>query len=277
MKRMIESKNGVWYINSSSVEIIQTCKRKAKYALVDNLRKEDESDALTFGSAIHEALAAFYNSQRDYDYICKIFENRAKPLAHLVDDKRSIENGKKILKKYFEVYKDDPWTIFYDKDGPFVERSFELKLNDGIVVHGTIDCILKNIETGELVICDHKTTSTIGSDFINRANPNTQFTIYAWAANQLGIPVDRVMVNGIQVAKTKCDLARIFTARTKDHFEEMENIIIDSVHQMNINISSKRWPMNSGACSNWGGCQYLEICQSVNAYKQVMIESLYGL
>jgi hypothetical protein len=273
MKRMLEIKDGTTYINSSSIEIINTCLRKAQYSLERNLRRETESDALVFGTAIHAALAAFYNGQRDLDYIQKIFEHEAAPLAHLDNDKRSIANGKKILERYVATYRDDPWTVYYDDKGPFIERSFELPFY-GIFLHGTIDCILKNTETGELVVCDHKTTSTV-SDLINRVKPNIQFSIYAWAANQLGIPVNRVMVNGIQVAKTKSDFVRVFTERSTEDFEEMKQSVFDAKERFLKAKELKVFPQNSGSCSNWGGCPYLEICQTGSEHRETMIKQIY--
>jgi PD-(D/E)XK nuclease superfamily len=276
MKRMLElNDDGHAFINSSSAEIINTCLRKAQYALKRNLRREGESDALTFGTAIHAALAAFYNGQRDLEYIHKIFEHEAKPLAHLDNDKRSIANGKKILERYVATYENDPWTVYYDDKGPFIERSFELPLTSKVTVHGTIDCILKNTETGELVVCDHKTTSTV-SDLINRVKPNLQFSIYAWAANQLGIPVTRVMVNGIQVAKTKSDFVRIFTDRTEEDFQEMRMSLADAVNRYNFATTMNTFPQNSGSCANWGGCPYLEICQTGMEHREAMIAQIYG-
>ena len=62
MKRMLEQKDGVFYINSSSVDLIQTCRRKAYYALERNLRGGDESEAQLFGTAIHRAMEAFYGA-----------------------------------------------------------------------------------------------------------------------------------------------------------------------------------------------------------------------
>jgi hypothetical protein len=267
--------DGRVFINSSSAEIINTCLRKAQYSLQRNLRIEGESDALTFGTAIHAALAAFYNGQRDLEYIQKIFEHEAKPLAHLDNDKRSIANGKKILERYVATYENDPWTVYYDDKGPFIERSFELPLTSEVSVHGTIDCILKNTETGELVVCDHKTTSVV-SDLINRAKPNLQFSIYAWAANKLGIPVSRVMVNGIQVAKTKSDFVRVLTERTEEDFQEMEMALLDAVRRYKFASFMNIFPQNSASCSNWGGCQYRDICSLDAGFRETAIQQIYG-
>lgn len=285
MKRMLEEKNGVYYINASSVDVIQTCRRKAYYSLERGLRGGDESEAQLFGSAIHKAMQAFYsativNGVRDFtlEQMQDAFVDAAVPLAHLPEsDKRSIANGKKIIERYFETYQFDPWVIVTDKDGPIVERSFETKLTPRIVLHGQVDCLLRNVETGEVVVCDHKTSSSLGSDFLNSIKPNIQFSIYAWAMIQAGFQINRVMVNGIQVAKTKTDLLRIFTHRTPNDFEEMWQTIKESVDLFEASKLSDFWPMNSGSCRNWGGCQYRDICSLDKPFRETAIEQIYGV
>jgi CRISPR/Cas system-associated exonuclease Cas4 (RecB family) len=276
MKRMLEVKDGKFYINSSSVDLIQTCKRKAQYALLDGYRSEDESEALTFGKAIHAALEEFYKTtDRQLAPILDAFMIAAAPLAHVpATDKRSIDNGVKILKRYFEVYENDPWVAYRDEKGAFVERSFEVPFMDHFI-HGTVDAVLRNTETDELVLCDHKTATSL-SDLANRVNPNLQFSIYIWALQRMNIPVKRAMINGIQVAKTKSDLVRIFTERNYQDFEEM----FDSVHAAIQDYSScyvaGKWPMNTSSCSHYGGCQYLEVCSLNKNLRPIAIEQIYG-
>lgn len=285
MKRMLEKKDGKFYINSSSVEIIQTCRRKAQYALSRNLRGEDESEALLFGTAIHMALEAFYSApivngerQLTLEQFQDAFVDVAvQSLGHLPDsDKRSVANGKKIIEKYWEVYQNDPWVVVKDAQGPVVERKFEFESRiPGVVIHGQIDCLLQNVETGEIVVCDHKTSSSLGSDFMNRIKPNTQFSIYAWAAQVMGYKVSRVMVNGIQVAKTKTDLMRVFTDRTEIDLMEMFETIEDSVNLYKQSEERNLWPINSASCGQWGGCQYRDICSLSAPFRETAIQQIY--
>ena len=153
---------------------------------------------------------------------------------------------------------------------------FRSDLTPSIVLHGQIDCLLQNVETGEIVVCDHKTSSSLGSDFLNRIKPNLQFSIYAWAARQLGFPVSRVMVNGIQVAKTKVDLLRVFTDRKDSDFEEMWETIMESVELYRGSQKRGIWPINSSSCSSWGGCQYRDICSLDAPFRETAIEQIYG-
>lgn len=279
MKRMIENKNGTWYVNASSVDVIQTCPRKAQYALLNGYRSEEESEALTFGKAIHAGLEYFYSvnpGERSLKAMVSAFEEAGHALSSVdAGDKRSLSNGAKILSRYYETYENDPWVTYVDEDGPFVERTFEVSLDEHITTFGTIDCILKNTETGEVVVCDHKTTTTV-SDLIKRAKPNLQFSLYIFAAQKLGIPVTRAMVNGIQVAKTKSDLLRIFTDRNADDFEEMEQSLRHAVRLYSTAKSSNSWPMNTASCSHYGGCQYLEICQMAPAFRENALTQVYG-
>jgi hypothetical protein len=284
MKRMLEVKDGVFYVNSSSVDLIQSCRRKAYYALERGLRGGDESEAQLFGTAIHKAMEAFYGAPIEggvrrltLEQFQDAFAQAASQLEHLPDaDKRSIANGKKILEKYWSIYQNDPWQVVHDRQGPVVERKFELDLTPSIVLHGQIDCLLQNVETGEIVVCDHKTSSSLGSDFLNRIKPNLQFSIYAWAARQLGFPVSRVMVNGIQVAKTKVDLLRVFTDRKDSDFEEMWETIMESVELYRGSQKRGIWPINSSSCSSWGGCQYRDICSLDAPFRETAIEQIYG-
>ena len=292
MKRMLERKeSSIYYVNASSVDIINTCPRKAEYALLRGMRKEDESEALVFGKAIHAALETLYRAdpaKRSLSDMIAAFEAAGASLASVPEgEKRSISNGVKILNRYFASYASDPWVIYFDANGPFVERSFELPFKThnkftswpwtttDVFVHGQIDAVMQNTDTGELVVVDHKTTSTV-SDLINRVKPNLQFSLYAWAANQMGLKVSRVMVNGIQVAKTKSDFLRIFTDRGPDDFAELDLSITHAIEQYDKFFASEAWPMNTSSCSNYGGCQYLGICQLDKSLKENAIRAQYG-
>lgn len=286
MKRMLEvnSEDSVW-INSSSADIIQTCRRKAFYSLHLGVRpSSEESTALLFGTAVHKALEAFYRQHpgdRNIDECIDAFMASAaqgKLVELPADDKRSVSNGKKIIEKYFSVYRLDPWIAVRDSHGPVVERSFEIPVEnyDWLKIHGQIDCLLQNVETGEIVVCDHKTSSSLGTDFMNRVKPNLQFSTYAWAANKMGFPVNRVMINGIQVAKTKTDLVRVFTERSKEDFDEMLATYLDSTDLYFKARKDKNWPLNSTACSHWGGCQYREVCSLPDSHRHNALEVLAG-
>src|SRR5690606_10988709 len=220
--------------------IIQDCLRKSYYALHLGLTSsQGDSPALIFGTAIHKALETFYLCAPSGDRVLpKDFRQRAASLAagadsaefHLLTedhylfraigefvtaaeplrvlpdtDKRSISGGIWTLTHYFETYLNDPYEILHDDDGPVTERLFRAPLYDSpdhnITLFGTIDCILRHRVTGQIIPCDHKTTSTLGSEFFSRLKPNHQYTAYLYGVQTvLGMPeVNGFLVNGIQV------------------------------------------------------------------------------
>lgn len=293
-------------INFSSMDLINTCKRKALYALEKNLTSSEESSATLFGSAIHKGLEVWYVSPKSERHLrekscnddgtfdekthscarCRAinaFNRVAEPLGSLdLGDKRHPYNGLRLLHKYFDQYIDDPFEVLCDDAGPIVERRVEFTLIDKpdlkVIYFGTIDAILKDTETGTILVTDHKTTSTLGSDFYNRIKPNFQYTGYVLGAKlALGIDTNLFLVNGLQVAKTKADLARQVTQRNEEDFDELKLAVEETVRDYLRSRESGHWPQNApGPCNNWGGCGYRAICEVPNSIKNNVIESRYS-
>lgn len=291
-------------INNSSLDLIQTCKRKAYFALERNLKSNEESTALSFGTAVHKGLETWYSESRTTrrDSTCKgdrhddsehlpecitcrsisSFMSSCGPCAHLdLGDKRHPYNGVRILQKYFEKYADDPFEILVDSHGPIVERRVEFTLIDEpnlkVIFFGTIDAILKNTETGVILVCDHKTTSTLGSDFYNRIKPNFQYTGYVMGARKcLNLDTNLFLVNGLQVAKTKADLARQVTQRDEEDFKELTVAVRYAVEDYLKCKETGVWPQTSpGPCTQWGGCQFRNVCEVPSSLRENVITSMF--
>lgn len=300
IKKQVNPENGrpqtIVNINFSSLDVIQTCKRKAEYSLIRGLRSNAESEALIFGTAIHKALEAWYLlprekrelSAKDWEIAqtfisgaqdtndfegalgaLKAFALKAAPLRALGEEnKRSVMNGLKILRAYFKHYLDDGLEVVHDERGPIIERDVEFMLakrpDDSLIVNyfGTIDAILRDTVSGQVFVADHKTTHALGADFYNRINPNFQYTGYVLAARQcLGIHTDTFMVNGIQVVKTKQEFSRQFTRRTEEDFIELSHAVTRAVDELITCEETGFYPMNTPSpCAMYGGCQYLPIC-----------------
>lgn len=302
-------------INSSSLGILQTCARKAQYTLHEKWRALSGSPPLVYGSAIHKALEVFYshparersipdnfdevaNNMAEghlspephflYDAI-KAFIEVAEPLRMLTfNDKRSIQSGVWVLSNYFKTYLHDTYVIHTDENGPLVERTFSVPFYDdsalSIELFGTIDFVLRNEVTGEILCGDHKTSSQMGNDFLNRIKPNHQYTGYLYGAHKaLGITSENFMVNGIQVkAKPMTSrggpptFTRQITRRTEQDFEEFKQSVLWAVRSYLSWEYTGTWPIgNVDACSQWGGCSYLDVCSSPNELRQNMMEAKF--
>lgn len=299
-------------INFSSLSVINDCLRKAEYMLIRGLRAETESEALTFGKAIHKALEHWYtlpaqyrqltaeeNDQAD-TLIASSLNGPSQPYETALDsinafaveaqsirwlgaeDKRSLNNGIKILKSYFKHYADDGLEVLRDDSGkPYIEREVEFILHeDGekvIKFHGTIDIILRNVISGQLFVGDHKTTAALGSSFYNRIKPNHQYTGYIWAAREcLGVNTDSFLVNGIQVAKTKSEFARQPTQRNEEDFQELKIAMIEASERILKAKESGLFPQNApNACNQYSTCQYYEICSVPKQLRETIIKAKY--
>lgn len=301
-------------INSSSLSVIQTCARKAKLSLFERWHSRSPSKALTFGSAVHKALEVFYShSCRErtlpdnfaetaallvdatfeppkhflYDAL-KAFVAAADPLRVIPDtDKNSIPSGLWMLTHYFTGYLNDIYVIHSDEQGPLTERTFSLPFYEDshlrIELFGTIDFVMRNEATGELLCGDHKTTSQLGMDFLNRCKPNHQYTAYIIGAQRvLGIPGENFMINGLQSKARPLrsggppSFTRQITRRTPEDIAEFSTSLQWAVRSYLTWSETGEWPIGSvDACAMWGGCSYLEVCSAPNELRQNILEAKF--
>ena len=304
-------------INSSSVSVIQECLRKAKLSLHEGWRSETESPATLFGSGIHAALEVFYRGAREERILprfekmellafggrlpdadmgnlilraTRAFLDRTEALKTLPEtDKRSHMNGVYILHEYFKTWIDDPYVAHIDEKGePYVERPFTFRLHesDGLVVDyfGTIDLVVRHVTTGEILVCDHKTSSVVGNDFYNRLKPNHQYTGYLLGAKRgLGLDATGFLVNCLQVKekpKTSRGSAPHFprqvTTRDEDDFNEFRDAVVTAALEY---VSARRigvWPIGPvNACATYGGCSFLSVCSAPTSMRQSIIKSKF--
>jgi hypothetical protein len=301
----------VFRINFSSLDLIQTCKRKAYWALERKLESKGFSPALTFGKAVHKAMEVWYcSSKKSRGKSCAACDDtQAKMLqgldfsshgpcprcsavwAFLIEgaelktlpegDKRSPENGLDILNHYFDERLDDPYEVLHDSHGPIVERPCEVKILGSdtldIYLHGTIDMIIKDLGTGQTTICDHKTTSFLGKEFYNKIKPNFQNSGYFLLAKEaLGIRPDAFMINGVQVAKIKRDTVRQFVKIDDWELEELVHAHYKACLDYEECLRTSRWPMTApGPCSNYGGCSFHGLCDIPETLRENVVEMTY--
>jgi hypothetical protein len=216
------------------------------------------------------------------------FVKKAEPLSALPDEnKRSLHTGVWILRHYFDKYLTDEYVVACDEAGPIVERTFTMRIweDDKAIVDtfGTIDAVMRNEVNGLVLPADHKTTSHLG-DFYDKANPNFQYTLYLWAAQKiLGFETDSFLINALQVKAmpktsrgTPPDFARQVTTRTQADFDELLYAILGAIGSFMQFEQVGRFPMSApGPCSNFGGCQYREICGAPAQLRENIISARY--
>lgn len=298
-------------INYSSLNLIQTCLRKAHYSLNLGLKAREESTALAFGSAVHEGLAYWYqlpsterllpaslSEQADcYSFgqgldevaghgaleaIRHFCKARYSILSQLPEtDKRSLQSGIRILKAHFKHYANDGFTVYRDSNGPIIERRCEFPIYESeslqVNYFGTVDCILQHATSKVIAVTDHKTTSALGQEFYNRCSPNHQYTGYVWLAQKaLGIDTKMFCINGLQTAKTKTEFARQITERTEENFQELREAVVENVKRWLTATEQTKFPMTApDPCSMYGGCGYRKLCEVPDSLRQQIIKIEY--
>jgi hypothetical protein len=216
------------------------------------------------------------------------FLETAQPLASLPEtDKRSLQNGVWILYEYFKTFADDPYVAYKDESGPFIERTFTHRFfeNDNLIVDifGTVDFVFRHLVTGALIGGDHKTASFLnfgGQSYFDREKPNHQYTMYCLGLNRVfGLAVEDFMINVVEVkAKPKTKAAkgvsfpRQVTKRTEEDFDELREVIMDSVQRYLLAMNIKVYPMGGvDACNKYGGCQFKQVCASPKSVRETIL------
>ena len=312
---MEKKANGGWLIkiNPSSLTLLQTCPKKSYYSLYKNLVPLKRSDAVLFGSAIHKALEIYYSAPREkrrvppnmkdnINLMChgqrladesssiiyratRGFIECAAPLADLPNtDKRSLSNGGWLLGEYFEDRVYVPLEVMFRDGEPLVEKLLETEIFNSpeltIKLFGTIDAILINRSTEQVVICDHKTSSVVGNDFYNRTKPNHQYTAYVHLAQQeLGLSTENFMINCFQVkARPKTtrgkgpDFLHLITKRTPRDISDFILTTIYYVRQYISWVEEDFFPYGPvDACANYGRCSFLDVCSVPETIKESIL------
>jgi len=304
-------------INPSSLNTIQICPKKSEYQLNRGLVPHERGSALIAGSSIHAALEIYYMAPREERLLLPNYRekiqrmchgevlddestsliyratrgliNSAKPLAFLEDhEARSIPNLGWLFGEYVEDKKDDPYEILVVDGKPLVEAMYSHDIVDKpdllITLFGTVDAIMKNTDTGQIVVVDHKTSGRIDNSFFNRVKPNHQFTAYIHLAQQcLGLDTQNFMINGFEIkAKPKTprgkgpSFVNPLTNRTP---EDIENFIKSTeyfVRQYLGWVDDGFFPYGPvDSCSNYGKCSFHDVCTSPEVIKESIIQCNY--
>lgn len=302
-------------INSSSLSLLQTCARKSYYKLVAGWEPRAGSPPLVYGSAIHKAMEVFYSyagAERalpvGFDEIAPMLADQEPPEQHFLydairafvkvayplrllpdTDARSIASGIWVLTHYFKTYLHDEYVIASDERGPLVERTFTVPFHEDerlkIDLFGTIDFVLKNTRTGEILTGDHKTTSRMGNDFLNKIKPNHQYTGYLYGAHKtFGVSGEHFLVNGIQSKARPLTarggpptFTRQITRRTPEDFQEFRESLLDAVGNFLRWQDTNAWPLGPvDACASYGGCQYHDVCSQPNMLRETILENKFS-
>lgn len=255
---------------------------------------------LTFGQALHLGLSEWYRTahlgidnaerlRRSEDHIAEGYKDIPPS-----DDYRDLSKCIDTMRRYARNYPSESWDVVQGASGPMVEIPFCLPLNawldcqgndrvtnsmschgkpdaDGFCVRcrqpceeilygGLIDLIINH--SGSLYVCDHKSTSMLGSTFFTQFRPNGQMTGYTWGAESMsGRPLAGVYINAIGVfAKGETRFERQPTGRTPEEIAEWRRGVIIKCNAIARAKRTGEWDMRTSQCvSKYGACEMKDV------------------
>ncbi|MEN6615758.1 MAG: PD-(D/E)XK nuclease family protein [Syntrophorhabdus sp.] len=174
----------ITHLSASAINDYTECGLLFKLGRIDKVPMEFTPDALEFGSAIHKALATFYEEKMtgnilSLNELCDLFVIHwekavtSHPDIKYGKGKNSAflrTHGRELLGAYYRNLPDDLYTVLA------VEEYFEFYIEGlDVPIIGYID-LMEEDESGTIVITDWKTAAKAYS--FDEVNKNFQLTLY---------------------------------------------------------------------------------------------------
>ncbi len=190
----------------SALNTFRNCPRKYRLRYVDALRRPQAPEALAFGSVIHNALERWYTTSDGptrlhavLDYIDEQYPER----AHDPGVRHTWHLARAMFEGYAARHPDDPFEIVE------IEKEFTAEIRNPdtgrasqtFVIAGKADGIVRL--DGDLYLLEHKTASTITSDYLDRLWTDTQIALYSHYLRELGYPIVGVIYNVLLKTRLK--------------------------------------------------------------------------
>jgi putative RecB family exonuclease len=213
------------HVSYSRLYKYKMCPRAYRFRYMDRAPPETRASTLVFGSAIHEALAHFYEKLRDnqpeptHDELSKVFsdyfqvELTKKPPVIFPEK----EDAEILLTKGIDML-----AVFHEQaERPYrvvaVESPFAVELTDdltGVVTRfvGIFDCVVQDAD-GRYRILEHKTAAKRWTTE-GRLKNDGQVTAYGYVAPQVGFGQADVTIQ--LLLKTKKPAFETYTPQRTD-------------------------------------------------------------
>ena len=232
-------------LSASAVDNYRKCPQQFLFSRVWSL-KEGPQATLTFGSVMHTTIKRFVDQLRKgvklpFDEVARIFETEWTS-AGFEDDYQEGEykrEGIEQLRTFHSTLLENPPAILEQ------EKSFELPLENGVIINGRIDQI-NSLGQNEVEIVDYKTGKSRKEADARR---DLQLSIYAIAAKEiLELNPVRLVFHYLQNNQIQV------TTRTARQLDEAQKIVQEAAADIRAGEFSAR---PGYACRT---CAYEAIC-----------------
>jgi len=199
------------HLSASSISTLMECGRELLYHYIRGLPAQDVGASLVLGSAVHEALAYFYNSVKQSGVEPSLTElvevasaaidapQRAPILFKKGESLDSLKSQASAMLAEFMATGYRPGHILA------VEYKFTIPLVNPITHEPLPECLLGTFDLleerdGRVIVTDHKTCARLDAE--RTAAPDTQMALYASAARTI-LGVDEVDLQFQFLVKTR--------------------------------------------------------------------------
>ena len=298
---MTESFNsgGQFVWDSTSIKLATTCLRKYQYKLIDGWTSLQPSPHLIFGAHYATALEHYHKlvalgSSEDEAIITVVAEAmtatweyekdaEGNPIPETgapwlsIDSYKSRENLIRTIIWYLDEFgADDSMRTYMLSDGkPAVEHSYKLPIDGNIILSGHIDRLVEY--GGDVYVTDNKTTkSAISPYYFRQFDLDIQMSGYTFAGKVIyNLPVKGVIIDAAQIAIGFTRFGRAPTMRSDDQLAEWLDETIETIGRARKAFTDERFPRNLTSCSDYGGCEFREICSVPRAHRQAFLKGSF--
>jgi len=197
------------HLSASSIGTYVECSLMYKFSKIDKIPMEQKSDAMEFGSAIHNTLEQYYQEKLIGEKLLlkDIHENFENTWKKRAEDKTDIQYTKGHDFKSMLMMGKDLLTVWYNKlpDCNYtiigIEEAFRFYI-PGIPIPfiGGMDLIEED-EGSTIIITDHKTSGRAYS--ADEVDQNQQLTLYQLAMKAMGYGDREILLKFDTLIKTK--------------------------------------------------------------------------
>lgn len=186
------------HFSASRIGTYLACPRRYKYNYIDNLTPKHEATALTLGRLAHKGMEyAFGSCQKGLTIEESAHEGRS-AIASMCDDEELREQARTVFDLAWVGFHPERYDVYVLDGQPLLEHEFNvpfpprLEGYDSDVLHGFIDAVLIEKDTGNAYVVDYKFRKRFADADDNMLN--LQNLIYAYAMKYQGIDVVGTML-----------------------------------------------------------------------------------
>jgi len=246
------------------------------------------------GTCGHAALNVLYTEKWDRKLALAAFRDAWGDVKPPLEGKHSYltrAHGERVLEDYIKEREENP-TMLEEAAvlGGVAETAliFEWPNADGselLTLGGKPDLPVK-FPTGSYYIVDHKwTTLWLNSYWENQFKIGHQLKIYAAMMRQReGIHFEGGYINAVYMGKPpKSDWSKIASSPTRlvqidftpAHLAETWEWVKALQAEEKLWEELEIWPQDEKACGNYGGCEFLELCQATGALRESLMRTKF--